>query len=250
MRVTLVCGMAQEGKTTKALALIEAEADRAICLDVVRSKALAPIVTTWRTRQELAAFLASPESGGTWLGCVRSGDFADYVWVLRAAPYLRHCTLLIDEALTFATAADSQDPLIHLARMNAHFGGGIGVPIILTAQRPLDLPPDVRSQATRVVSFRQREPRDLQWLAGFCSPDFSEQVAELPPHQCITFPPSGLPSATVPQEDTDHEGRNSGGHRGGGGVAARVPVVPEVEPDRESQTPHQVAVAATTAKGE
>jgi hypothetical protein len=240
MRVTLVCGMAQEGKTTRALATVQREAQRVIILDVVLSKALRPVTRTWRTREELAKFLVSPDANGRWIGCVRSSNFQDYVWVLRAAPYLRHCTLLIDEGLTFATAQDSIDPLIHLARMNAHFGGGIGVPAVITTQRPLDLPPDVRSQGTRIISFRQREPRDLQWLGSFCSPDFAEQVAQLPPHQCIAFPPSEQPPSITSTRESDNEGRNSGGHRGGRDSAGGLPAVPENQRHSEDQTPHQV----------
>jgi hypothetical protein len=245
MRVTLVCGMAQQGKTTRALALVERESERCIVLDIVRSKALAGVPLTWHNRVELAKFLANEaESSGRWVGCLRSSDFQDYVWVLRAAPYLRHCTLLIDEALTFATAQDSIDPLIHLARMNAHFGGGLGVPIIMTAQRPGDLPPDVRSQATRIISFRQREPRDLQWLAAFCSPDYSAQVAELDEgsHASLTFPPSIAPSVTA-EPEVDHEGRNPGRCRRGPAGTGGVPAVPEAERHRQNQAADEVGAA-------
>lgn len=233
--------MAQEGKTTRALELVRAESARAICLDVVRSKALADVALSWGSCHELAQFLVSPEAGGRWCGAMRSREFADYVWILRAAPYLRHCTLLIDEALTFATAPESIEPMIRLARMNAHYGGGIGVPVILTAQRPLDLPPDVRSQITRIISFRQREPRDLQWIGAYASPDFAAQVFALEPHHCLVFPPSVTPSVT--SEEEHDERRISGRRRGGSRVAGAVPTVPAGEFHREDQAPHQVTDA-------
>lgn len=243
MRVTLICGMAQQGKTTRARALLEREATRAICLDVVRSKALAGIPLSWGSKAELAEYLVGPKSGGRWIGCLRSAVFADYVWVLQAAPYLRHCTLLIDEALTFATAPESIEPFTYIARMNAHFGDGLGVPVLLTAQRPLDLPPDIRSQVTRIVSFRQREPRDLQWLAGFASPEFAAAIAELPVHESLEFPPSSPPS--VPdQPEESNEGRHPG-RRGGSADRPRgVSVVPEGELRGEDQAPDQVTAPA------
>jgi hypothetical protein len=239
VRVTLICGMAQQGKTTRALALLEREATRAICLDVVRSKALRGVPIAWASKTELAQYLVSPAAGGKWIGCLRSAVFTDYVWVLEAAPYLRHCTLLIDEALTFATAPESIEPFTYIARMNAHFGDGIGVPVVLTAQRPLDLPPDIRSQVTRIVSFRQREPRDLQWLAGFASPEFSAAIAELPEHESLEFPPSRHSTSEV-----SDEGRYPGRRRGSTAGAGGLPAVPEGELRGEDQAPDQVTAPA------
>lgn len=219
--MTLVVGQAQQGKTTLALAILRAEAVRGLILDPVRSKPFtnlpgARVVSSWT---ELCKFLAGREAEGRWIVVLRSLEFSDYIWAVRAAPYYRHVTLLVDEGLTFAQDRDAYDPLVKLCRMNAHFGGGIGVPALITAQRPMDLPADVRSQADRWYSFRQEEPRDLQFLSERCSPNFADQVAGLGPHQYLTFPPTEAASL----KGTEHEQAESGGGvRAGGPRGART----------------------------
>jgi hypothetical protein len=239
-RVTLVCGMAQQGKTTLALRIVEdSDAPRVIILDPVRSKPFNHIALQWRSWAELAAFLHSDASGGKWIGCLRSIESSDYTAALHAARYYRHTTLLVDEALTFASDPEALPPLVVAARANAHFGNGIGVPLVLTAQRPGDLPPDVRSQVTGWYSFRQEEPRDLQYLSLRCSPDFALRVAELEPHKYLVFPPT---EAAV-NGDSYEQGEARSGIRAGGARGAGVPPdVPEAESDSETPGAHEVSV--------
>jgi hypothetical protein len=214
-RVTLVVGQAQQGKTTLALAILQQEAVRGLILDPVRSKPFtnlpgARVFPSWTA---LCTFLGSREAEGRWTVLLRSLEFEDYTWALRAAPFYRHVMLLVDEGLTFAQDKEAYDPLVKLCRMNAHFGGGLGVPAIITAQRPMDLPADVRSQADRWYSFRQEEPRDLQFLSERCSPDFADQVAGLGPHQYLTFPPT---SAATRKGLHDEQAQGRAGVRAGG----------------------------------
>jgi len=237
-RVTLIAGMAQQGKTTLALRVVLAESPRVIVLDPVRSKPFKSVPLAWDSWDELAAFLASPQATGRWIGCLRTMEFADYGMAMRAAPCYRHTALLVDEALSFTTDPETLDALVKCARSNAHFGNGLGVPLVLTAQRPGDLPPDVRSQVTRWYSFRQEEPRDLTYLAERCSPSFAEEVAGLPPHEYRVFPPL---TAAV-EENQDHvEGESRRDVRGrSAGRAGRAPDVPEVQSDPAPPRPHQV----------
>lgn len=229
-RVTLVVGQAQQGKTTLALRILQREAVRGIILDPVRSKPFQTIVPAFQRWTELCTFLESPGARGRWIVILRSMDFSDYVWALRAAPFYRHVTLLVDEGLTFASDSDAIYPLIKLCRMNAHFGGGIGVPVMITAQRPLDLPRDIRSQADRWFSFRQEEPGDLQYLSERCNPEFADRVAGLGPHQWLTFP-STLAAAGV----NDAQGQGGSGLRTGRDGSAGAPAHgPAAERDSEA----------------
>ncbi len=243
-RVTLVTGMAQQGKTTLAFKVVRAESARVIILDPVRSKPFRDVPLVWESWDDLAEFLASnPDAGGRWVGCLRSLEFSDYVAALKAAPCYRHTTLFVDEALTFTADQSSLQPLVKCARMNAHFGHGIGMPLVLTAQRPGDLPPDVRSQVTCWYSFRQEEPRDLAYLAERCSPSFAAEVAGLPPHEYRVFPPT-----TKAVEENQSHGQGESGadlHGGSAGRAGGVADVPEAESDSASPRSHQVAGEAT-----
>lgn len=235
-RVTLVVGQAQQGKTTLALALLRAEAVRGLILDPVRSKPFTnlPGAREVRSWTELCRFLAGREAKGRWIVLLRSQEFTDYIWAIRAAPYYRHVTLLVDEGLTFAQDRDAYDPLVKLCRMNAHFGGGLGVPAIITAQRPMDLPADVRSQADRWLSFRQEEPRDLQFLSERCSPQYADAVAGLSLHQYLVFP-----SAAINGKGTANEqAQNSRGVHGvGPGRAGAAAHDPAAERDPEAAGP-------------
>lgn len=214
-RVTLISGQIQTGKTTLALELLKRECVRGLILDPVRSKPFTlhqpplRMVTSWR---DLTQFLGSPEARGRWIVCLRSREQDDYFYALEAAPHYRHVTLLVDEGLWFAQDQDLMEPVVRCCRMNAHFGGkangedATGMPLLITAQRPGDLPPDVRSQADRWFSFRQEEPRDLLYLSERCSPDFATQVAGLGPHQWLSFPP---PLSSAEKGHTDASGERS-----------------------------------------
>lgn len=218
MRVTLVAGMAQQGKTTLALKIARARGRRLLVLDPAKSKALESVrgVTSW---PDLARFLTT--ESGRWEVALRTRHFNQYVAALQAAPFYRHVTMLVDEALTFTTDRESLEALVVIARTSAHFGDGTGLDLVLTAQRPKDIPTDIRSQVTGLYSFCQREPSDLDWMSKFASPDFAEEVAGLPPHRFTSFPPT----QEVEDEGVLH------GDAGSRHVAGGVPGGPEAQPD-------------------
>lgn len=245
-RVTLVTGQAQQGKTTLALALARKEAARLLILDPIRSKPFRPVVTTWRNWPELRSFLEGREARGRWEGKLSSQNFPDYTEALAHAPFYRHVTILVDEGMLFAGDLEAGEYLINASRMNAHYGGGLGVPLIITAQRPNDLPRDVRSQVDRWFSFRQEEPGDLKYLAERCNPDFAAKVAGLPPHQWLQFPPS---KAVAGEEADGHarQGVSLGDGRGAG--HPRSPAdVPEDQPDPSPSGDPEVTGSRSTGR--
>lgn len=239
MRVVLVLGKAQQGKTTLAYRLTSHTSRRLLVLDPVRSRPLTDAIgqrdaepfSTWAA---LAAFLASESANGAWRAVLRSVNESDYARALQAAPYYCHVTLLVDEALWFVDSAACFPALVRCARANAHFGGGIGVPLWLTAQRPMDVPPDIRSQATQVVSFRQEEPADLKFLSERFGPSFAESVAGLGDHRWNADPPLGDSYGQV-------DNGNRGGHHRRGGPVRSVPDGPATERDFQAPPADEVA---------
>lgn len=203
MRVTLVLGQSQQGKTTLALKMLRERSRRLLVLDPVRSTPFQEILRqpgalAFPSWAALRSFLVT--ASGPWVAVLQSPHDSDYAAALRAAPYYRHVTILADEALWFTGVDVCYDALVKVSRANAHFGGGIGVPLWVTAQRPMDLPPDIRSQATQIISFRQDEPGDLTFLSKKCSPSFAGEVAALGKHQWAAYPPlngKGVPDAHV-----------------------------------------------------
>jgi hypothetical protein len=193
---------------------------RVLVLDPVRSAVLAevPGVSSWPA---LVQFLVTaPER---WAVALRSADSRDYVAALRYAVHYRYVGLLVDEVLLVASDREALPWLVRAARMSAHFGGGAGVRLYLTAQRPYDVPPDVRAAVTRIVMFRTREPGDLDFLSRFTlDPSVSARVAGLAPHVAITFPP--------PDEGGQDEGV-SAGRVGGADGAGDFSDGAEAEPD-------------------
>jgi hypothetical protein len=188
MRVTLVVGRAQQGKTTLALRVARAEAARLLVLDPTGAKALrsVPGVATWR---QLATWLAGTHAAGKWELALRSTEPGDYAEVLRCAEHFRHVTLLVDEVLTFASDKSAAPWLVKAARTSAHYGGGTGLNFLMTAQRAMDLPPDARSQVTRLYLFQTWEPGDVSWLAQFTRDEkVRERVAGLAPFEFIELP--------------------------------------------------------------
>lgn len=68
------------------------------------------------------------------------------------------------------------DRLHVLATQSRHWG----VPLVLASQRATDIHPKARSQATHLVSFRQRHPTDLDAIVDLTgSKEFAEEVARL-----------------------------------------------------------------------
>lgn len=191
MRVTLVAGQPRQGKTTLALAVARREAPRRLVLDTVRSRALrsVPGVPSWA---KLARWLASGEAARpSWEIALRSPQPSDYAAVLRYAEHYRRVTILVDEVLLLASDRDALPWLVKAARAGAHYGDGAGVSLVMTAQRPYDIPPDVRSCLTRLLVFQTREPGDLEYISRFTlDPELAARVAGLAPHEFLEFPPT------------------------------------------------------------
>jgi hypothetical protein len=236
VRVTLVAGMAQQGKTTLALRVAALEARRLIVLDPTRSTALAtvPGVPSWTI---LSRWLVTPGAQAPrWAVALRSDDPADYAELLRHLKYLRHATVLVDEVLTFTSDPEALPWLVRAARTSAHYGGGTGLSLLMTAQRPMDAPRDVRSQITRLFMFQTREPGDLEWIARYTQdPDLAAQVAGLAPHQFLEHP------ATLTSRRLSHGPVILDGRARGGGIARAVPA-------RAADQHHQQAAGAGKAE--
>jgi len=238
VRVTLVAGQPRQGKSTLALAVARQDHNRIIVLDPVRSPALSSVrgVSSW---VELAKWLVSPPaSGDRWEIALRSPNPADYVETLRYAEHYRFVVLLVDEVLTFTSDREALPWLVKVARTGANFGGGAGVMLILTAQRPYDIPPDVRACMTRLLMFATREPGDLEYISRFTlDPELAERVAGLAPHKHLEFPPPPSEKETTEDESVLSRGTRSGRAVGG------VPDGPKAEPD--SSPPGRAEVALT-----
>lgn len=105
------------------------------------------------------------------------------------------CTLLVEEcALIFRRGEELHDwakPLIFMGRIQR-------VSLVLIAQRAAKIPLDIRSQASRIVTFRQTEPADVDALIDRMGSD-AEGIPELPILNCIDWEDGRLTRYAIPK---------------------------------------------------
>lgn len=95
-----------------------------------------------------------------------------------------NCTLIIEEcALIFRRGEELHDwakPLVFM-------GGHSHVDLILIAQRASNIPISIRSQANRIVSFKQSEPADVDALADRIGKSIAETLPALEKLNCVDW---------------------------------------------------------------
>jgi len=74
-----------------------------------------------------------------------------------------------------------------------NFGRNKGISLICTAKRPAQVNRELTAQADIIVSFRQDEPLDIEYLQDFCGKDVGRLVTKLTEHQWeIVYPPGAI----------------------------------------------------------
>lgn len=120
----------------------------------------------WNNYQSIHDFLSKLTSGGTLKGVhvIQCRSINDYDCGIRFFDSLgMPVALVLDEAHFIF----DEKKLSHLAdtiKNLARFGRHKGISLVLISQRIKDIPTDVRSQFTGLISFRQNEPADVDTL--------------------------------------------------------------------------------------
>ena len=141
-------------------------------------------------------FLSDPED---WMPRVLSGElktfrygtyYADELALFGSAAYAAgDCTFVLEEcALLFKRGANLDEWANRLIFMGRHQR----VTLVLVAQRAMKIPLDVRSQATRIVSFRQTDPGDVDAITevmGARGTELEDTIRELPELHCVDWEP-------------------------------------------------------------
>lgn len=73
---------------------------------------------------------------------------------------LTNVIFAIEEIANYMTLPHRLDYIRKIVR----FGRHSAISLYATTQRPADIPPVIRAQITRFISFRQHEPRDIEWI--------------------------------------------------------------------------------------
>lgn len=95
-----------------------------------------------------------------------------------------NCAFVIEEsALMFKRGADLDGWAKRLVYMGRH----AQVDLILVAQRAMAIPLAIRSQATRVITFAQTEPDDVDAVCERIGGDHYDEIRSLPPLECLDW---------------------------------------------------------------
>ena len=101
-----------------------------------------------------------------------------------AAYAAQQCTFVMEECKMLF---DRGEDIAPWARPLIYMGREPQLNLVLVAQRVIAIPPDIRSQASRVVTFAQAETSDCKALSARFGGDFEDEIRTLPPLHCLDW---------------------------------------------------------------
>jgi hypothetical protein len=104
-----------------------------------------------------------------------SEQFVAFAGIMKTADSL---TLVVDEVGLLEGKALRR--LVYLATQSRHWG----MPLVMVSQRAVQVPKTARDQATRIISFRQIDPEDIEALERRMGPR-AQKIAKLPYHKFV-----------------------------------------------------------------
>jgi hypothetical protein len=133
--------------------------------------------------------LVEHEQSSAFSLSVRLPETDDYLDVLECAYEMTDTLIVVEEASFLCSASSFPPELSKLVRYGRHRR----ISQLYISRRPAEVSRDVTAQADVLVTFRQREPRDLDYLYS-CAPgarmsrrEFGAYVEGLPDYRCAVF---------------------------------------------------------------
>lgn len=188
--VVLVCGVTGSGKTTWARQFTR-KLSRLLVYDIALS-----FDVEYVDAGTIAALTDGPPPAFR-LGIYDPRD-AD---VLCAAAFMvGDCWLVLEEISTLYNIGQRiHGPLQEAVLL----GRQRSLSILAISQRASYIPITLRSQASRVITFRQQEPADLKWLADFIGKQ-AEILPSLPDLSCLDWHKGIVSQYAIPHVETTH----------------------------------------------
>lgn len=167
--VIIVLGKTGQGKSvwTRSYLLNKS---RVFIFDPVREF---PVERYFDSAQDLAEFVEHINEGLINNFRIGLSDIEHLDLLGNASFLVGNCFLGIEEA-AFCFEMRQRSP--QWLRDIIFLGRHRNVSLLMTAQRAVSIPIDLRSQASRAVSFAQNEGRDIDWLRDY----FGNRVYEIP----------------------------------------------------------------------
>lgn len=172
--VVLVLGETGSGKTTWAKKYTDAET-RLFVYDIAHD-----FRANYVSSDELIELQDEPPAQfriGVWT--------PDDVEPLTASAYLwGNCTLVLEELSTlYRTGERISGPIAEVVYLGRHQT----VSLVCIAQRATSIPVAIRSQASRIVSFRQQEDDDVKALVGKFGKENAQKLTRMQDLHCIDW---------------------------------------------------------------
>lgn len=96
--------------------------------------------------------------------------------------HLEKVTLGVEEIASLVSPGFAPEYLRKIIR----FGRHSSISLYATTQRPPEIPPVIRSQLTKLISFAQHEPNDLKYIAQAANKDFADRLKGLGEYRYLT----------------------------------------------------------------
>lgn len=176
-QVDLILGKTGSGKTTYARHLI-ASRSRVIIADADFREYPA---TTFQTFESLSDYLEKHAGAGQFFRVAYTPYEDEYPLMCDLARLVGNCTLVLEEADRFPDPRSCIEYQEIITRGRHH-----RVSIMALGLYPALLPAMLRRQASKIISFRQHEPADIDWLAAVMG-ETAKQLPALGDHQYLEW---------------------------------------------------------------
>jgi len=163
-RVILILGKTGSGKSTLAKKII-ATYDRVVVFDPLSEYHGGLVVEDF---SDLVRYFETQSPDSFFLVCRFRGSTLDeteqiYDYAARACDEIGNLLLVIEEAEMFLNSRNETSYINNLIS----FGRHKHISILAIGRRPVEIAIRLRAQFTSIFSFRQTEPRDLQYLEAW-----------------------------------------------------------------------------------
>ena len=193
--IVTVLGMKGSGKTTLVKEMVS-DWDRVVIVDANGEYEDGTIA--WGLEESVNA-LQRYENAQRFTLSLRLERKEDSLKILRLTYLLSDVLVVIDEASLYSSAAFMPDEIGRLVR----FGRHKQISLFFVARRASEIPRDITANSDIVVSFRQQEPRDKEYLMSLFG-EKAEKVDRLPQYQVMVFGNiEKAPLALIERMDSD-----------------------------------------------
>ena len=175
--VITIIGRKGSGKTTLAKE-ISLEQKRLVIIDANAEYEIGEVC--WGL-QECTAKLVQHENSKRFRISCRCLAVEDNLRLIGLCYHLHDCWIVIDETSMYASPTSVPDEISRLVR----FGRHRRLSLVFIARRASEIPRDITANSDLLITFRQHEPRDIQYLKAIHSD--ADRCLHLPDYHFAVF---------------------------------------------------------------